>query len=368
MHTAGSYERSLLLIMEADLISRFEYVEQVLCRDKHVLPLTNVSRRNPLSTLVARLRMRHEVFAAYDQLKSQLSNYRYVFLSNTEGFIARNVAKWIRRDFPDVILLDLQHGIFMRANDRTRALITCLNKLTELALDYSLAGSGIFQKEVNFYIVYNNWYKSLLVRLGVPADRVIVSSFLLKGKKLFEMKKVASTDNRTALFLLQCLSELAITDKKTEVSLNQFIVKWLSENYDVVLLKQHPYCNIEIAGLPVNCKFVEGDVTDIAQECGTVVSFFSSALFECELLGLRTIAISDDRLKVIPGIYKLFKEVGEVQEDGSLSLKTNPDLFSTYFESEIHTAEELFAVLDGNIGSPGNVPGERREHGPGVST
>lgn len=354
------YEKSLLLIVEADLGCRFAYVEQVLCRDKHVLSLKNVTKRNPLSTLMARISLRHEMSLAYEELKNNLSKYRFIFLSNAEGFIAKNIARWIRRDFPNIILLNLQHGIFMFENNRKKmALILCLNKLTEFAMDYSVAGGGFIHEAVDFYIVYNNWYKSLLVSRRVPGDSIIVSSFLLKGEKLFESRKPSSTDNRTALFLLQCLSALAIIDRESEVRLIDCVINWLSEHYDVVLLKQHPYCNVEIAGLPSNCRFVEGDVMDIAKECGTAVSFFSSALFECECLGLRTIAIRDDRMKLIPGVYELFKEVGEVQKDGSLLLKANAHALSTYYESEIRTAEELLAVLGGRKGSSGDILDER---------
>lgn len=366
--SSWDYEKSLLLILESDLSSRFAYIEQVLCRDKYVLPLRNVTKRHVLGTLMARFSERHEVTLAYEELKTKLSRYRFIFLSHTEGFIAKNIAKWIRRDCPNIILVALQHGIFMLENNRRkRALVFCSNKLTEFATDYSVAGDGVVQEAVDFYIVYNNWYKSLLVSQGVPGDRIIVSSVLLKGKKLFDSRKPPSTDNHTALFLLQCLSALSITDRESEIRVIDCVVKWLSEHYDFVLLKQHPYCNIEIAELPGNCRFVEGDIMDIAENCGTVVSFFSSALFECEVLGLRTIAISDDSMTVIPGIYELFKEVGEVQKDGSLLLKTNSNVFSAYFESEIGTPEELLAFLGGRKGSSGDILGERPALGLGAS-
>jgi hypothetical protein len=248
----------------------------------------------------------------------------------------------------------------MLENNRKKiALVFCLNKLTGFAANFSLAGGGVAQEAIDFYMVYNNWYKSLLVSRGVPNDRIIVSSILLKGKELFDGAKPPSPNNHTALFLLQCLSALSITDRNSEIRLIDCVVKWLSEHYDSVLLKQHPYCNIEIAELPENCRFVEGDITDIAENCGTVASFFSSALFECELLGLRTIAISDDSMKVIPGIYNLFKEVGEIQKDGSILLKTNANLFSRYFESEIRTPEELLEFLGGRKGHSGGVVDER---------
>lgn len=343
------YEKSLLLIVEIDLSSRFPYVEQVLCRDKHVLQLKNVTKRNLLNTLINRFSLRKEVSLAYEDFKKGLSKYRFIFLSNTEGFIAKNIVRWIRKDFPSIILLNLQHGIFMLENNRKkRSLIFCLNKLTEAAVDYSVAGEGIINNCVDFYIVYNQYYKSLLISGGVFGGKVIISSLFLKGEKFFKSGNTfSSLYKNNALFLLQCLSALAITDRKTEAELMHAVVAWLSKQYDFVLLKQHPYCNIELSPIPNNCKFVEGEISEIAKECGTAVSFFSEALHECEYLGLRTIAIRSKSLKVKPEVYDLFESVADIQEDGSVLMSSNGRVFSKYYESEIVSPDELSNILVG---------------------
>lgn len=346
VRSSWAYKNSLLLVVESDLTSRFPYIEEVVCGEKYVLPFRTVIKRNLLSTLMARLGMKRELSLAYDELKNDLCKYQIVLLSNTEGFIARNIARWIRRDFPNLVLVSLQHGMFMLENDRARtALVLSVNKLTEAAMDYSVAGGGFIHEAVDFYIVYNNWYKSLLVERGVPSDRIIVSSVLLKGKQLFEGQQSYSPDKRTAVFLLQCLSALAITDKQSEVRLVDCVVKWLSTHYDMVLLKQHPYCNIEITGLPSNCRVVGGDLIDIAKQCGTAVSFFSVALLECEFLGLQTIAIRRKGMNVRPDVYRLFDVVADVEDDGSMVFSKNVRKFSSYYESDIRSAEELFAVV-----------------------
>jgi hypothetical protein len=256
--------------------------------------------------------------------------------------------RWIKKDFPNIILLLLQHGIFSIENNRKKgALIFCLNKLTESMMDYSMAGKGFINNCIDYYIVYNQYYKSQLINYGVSDGRIIVSSLFLKGEKFFRNSTSYRVHKKNALFLLQCLSALGITDRKTEVELIDAIVGWLSKQYDIVLLKQHPYCNIELTFIPNNCRFVEGEISEIAKECGTAISFFSEALLECEYLGLRTIAIKSKSLKVRPEIYELFESVADIKEDGSLLVSSNTRVFSKYYESEIVSSGELSNILVG---------------------
>lgn len=340
---AWNHGQSLLLIMETDLSSRYAYVERVLCRDKHVLPLKNVTKKHLLNTLTVRLRLRGEISSAYQELKQVLSGHRFVFLSNTEGFIARNIVRWIRRDFPAITLFSMQHGIVILERNRIKMAVTfCLNRWTEFAADYSLLGEGLVNDCIDYYIVYNQSYKSVLVADGISAGRVIISSLFLKGDKFIESGNTsAGVQKNNALFLLQCLSALAITDRETEAALIHSVVAWLSKQYDVVFLKQHPYCNIELASLPNNCTVVEGEVADIARECAVAISFFSVALLECEYLGLRTIAIRSRSLNVTPEAYSLFELIGDLQDDGSVVLSASARAFSKYYESQIASPDEL---------------------------
>lgn len=342
----SDYEQSLLLIIESDLSSRFPYAEEVLCKHKRVLPLKNITKRNTVATLIARLMLRQKVFAAYEELRKDLYKYRYIFLSNAEGFIANNIIRWIRRDFPNVMLLHLQHGMFvLEGKSRIKSLGALLNKITEATIDYNVAGGGFVNRHVDFYIIYNNYYRSLLINEGVSRGKIVVSTLLLKGKTFLRSENAYSQNKGNVLFLLQCLSALAITDEETEAKLISCSVNWLSRQYEYVFLKQHPYCDIKLSKVPSNCEFVEGNVQDIAKKCGTAVSFFSEALFECEFLGLRTIAIRAKDINIMPGIYHLFETVGDIQEDDSVVLSENSRSFSRYYESELTSADDLFQLI-----------------------
>lgn len=342
----SDYEQSLLLILESDLSYRFPYVEEALCKHKRVLSLKNITKRNAVDTLMARLASLRKIITAYKELKKHLGGYKYIFLSNAEGFIANNVIRWIARDFPDAILVHMQHGIFtLEAKSGKRSLGAFLNGIMEPTLKCSVAGAGFVNKHVDFYIVYNNYYRSLLINEGVPKHKIVVSSFILKGEEFFRSENAYSGNKGNALFLLQCLSALAITDAETEARLIGCVVKWLSLQYEYVLIKQHPYCNIELANIPGNCRSVAGNVQDIAKECGTAVSFFSEALFECEFLGLRTIAVRAEHLNVIPSVYDLFETVGDILEDGSVMLRSNTRMFAKYYEAEVTSSNGLFHLL-----------------------
>jgi len=341
-------DRSLLLILEADLAARFPYVEQVLCRNKHVLPLKNITRPAFLSTFVARFVLRHQLLTAYQQLKRQLVNYDCVFLSNTEGFIARNIERWIRRDFPEMVLLHLQHGLMVPEPSRLkRLLLAALNRVAESGIDYSLAGEGFVGNPVDYYIVCNNHCKALLVQQRASRRKIVVSSLFVKGEKYGGAPRRSEVQDQMncAVFFLQCLSALAITDRQAESSLIQAVIQWLSQRHERVLLKQHPYGDIEVEDMPANCRFVKGDVAEIAQKCSTAVSFFSEALLECEHLGLRTMAIRSRELIFKPGTYDFFAKVLDVQPDGSITVNRNVRNFTSYYETEVNTADALWEIV-----------------------
>ena len=333
--------------MEADLADRFPYAEQVLCRDKHVLPLTNVTATTLASTIIAKFRRRHEVSDAYRALRTILPKYRFIFLSNTEGFISKNIVRWIRRDAPEITLLSMQHGMVILEHSRSKKLLTSvLNKSSELVMDYSVAGEGFINGDVDYYLVYNQHYKSVLVRAGVPERQVVICSVLLKGDRFIQTgNSHAGANETTALFLLQCLSALAITDEKTEADLVRSVTAWLSSHFERVLIKQHPYRDIALGVLPDNCRVVTGEIATLARQCGTAVSFFSVALLECEHLGLRTIAVKSRSMKVKPDTYSIFESVGSIEPDRSLAVRSQARGFSRYYESDVASAGELARVV-----------------------
>lgn len=334
----------LLLILERDLRARFAVIERELGTDKHVLSLQNVTKRGWLPTLIARFKMRHELMAAYRELREKLQTHRIVLLSNVEGFIAKNMIRWIRRDFPDVTLVQLQHGIFA-IKRRKRMSGMLFNTMTRFITGVDLLGEGFVNRDVDYYLVYNSYYKSLLTCARVSPDAVLAASGFLKGHLAHRRRELLPAGSR-AVFLLQPLSALGITDEQSEAWLLERVIRWLSSSYEHVVIKHHPYRDVMLPVLPANCVVGTGTVVDLAAQCAVAVSFFSEALLECEYLGLQSIAIRSSRLAVDADVYRLFQYTVEVTADGQLSLSQTRRDFQ-YYESEVSTADELLQKIGG---------------------
>jgi len=175
---------------------------------------------------------------------------------------------------------------------------------------------------------------------------VIISSKILMGDLFFSHKKIIQPyKNNNALLLLQCLSEFAITDKKTETWMIKSIITLLSEKYDRVFIKQHPYNDIQLTSLPMNCSIVRDEIINTSQDCRMAVSFISSALLECEYFGLETIAINHNKIKVPNNSYDFFHTVGHLQKNGSLKLVENKRPFNNYFETFVKGDRELSEIF-----------------------
>lgn len=338
--------KSLLLIAEADMKDRFPFIEATFCSSKFVVQIKNITKHYLLSTLMQRYKLKQSLVTEYAALKKTLANIDYLFLSNTEGFISRNLVRWIRRDFSKIIILGMQHGIFLLENRKFRMLLLAgANKATEKIFDFEFFGQGFVNKDVDYFIVYGSFYKSALVAHGIPEWRVIMSTELLKGKTFFEQRGAVGSSSNNCIFLLQCLSALAITDKQSEARLMDSMLAWLSAKHDVVFVKQHPYCTIELQNLPGNCRIVDGSISDIAKNAGTAVSFFSEALLECEFLGLKTIAIFSRRLNVNLSVYHLFPSVWVIDKNWQLTQDHRFNRKYEYYESQLSTPRELLEAI-----------------------
>ena len=335
--------RCLLLIMEKDLEFRFPYIEKIFCDAKYVLNAKNIKKNNYISTIVAVFGLKNELFKEYSLLKNQLPKFKLLFISNTEGFISKNIIEWIKKDFPCLKLITMQHGgVIIKKKKIERMIIKMFNFFSSLIFDYIIAGDGFINSKVDYYIVYNNYYKSELLQNGIDKSKIIVSTKFLKGEEFFCAKNIFSNSRKNnALFLLQCLSALKITDIKTEKWLNDWIINYLSKEYKEVFIKQHPYDDIQIEKLPNNCTMVNNEIMEVSKECKFAVSFFSVGLLECEYLGLETLAIYSKKIQTPINSYDLFQTVKELRSNGELVpfIKKRP--FENYYESNVQSIQGL---------------------------
>jgi hypothetical protein len=313
------FENDLLLILEEDLAERFIFFEAQLKVEKCVLPLKNILTRSRILTLVNRIRYKNIILKRYEEIKPQLARKQRIFLSNAEGFIAKNIIDLLKRDYPETQLVVLQHGIFVARDVRAfkSTLLKFANAASRFIFGIYLAGEGFGRTSADKYIVYNSYYSEFLVKLGWEESNVIVSAFYLKGFSGAKQQPLSTSGNRSAIFLLQCLHAAGISSRRVQDKLIERTTELLSFTYDSVQIKQHPYCNISLPKLPPNCAVVNADINELASSASLIVSFFSTALIDVEHLGIPTVAVRSRQLKVDPGVYDLFRFVHDYDSSGS---------------------------------------------------
>lgn len=333
---------SLLLIMEEDLSSRFSFFQQQTEIPFHVLKLKTSLKTGKIATIYSRLTYKKNLESEYQSALPRISLADKLFISNPEGFIAKNIIYYIRRDFPQLKIVSLQHGIFS-LNKKNRfhfGLKKVLNFLSKLSLNYFIAGDGFGDKSTDKYIVYNRWYKEYLLGNGWDANDVLVSSYLLKG--VVPVEKVEIKPSGTAVFFLQCLHKLGVTDEESERLIISTVVKKLSKTYERILIKQHPYADVNLPELPSNVEVIK--VTPPPREISFVVSAFSTALLEYEQYGIPYSAIFSRRLKVDRKAYEQFAFVHHFDHAGDEFLVLKNELRSSlpiFFEVGEKTLENL---------------------------
>ena len=337
--------RVCLLVLEQDLKNRYQYIENNFADEKIILNLTNVTKTNYLVTLWDRYKNTKHLLAEYQRIKNRISTFEIILFSNSEGYIASNIISWIHRDFPNIIKVSLQHGFFIENKE------TVFKKFSNLIIKFIsgfyLIGSGLYNPTINKYIVYNSYYKSNLVKLGVKNDDVIISSYYLKGETFYSSKNVYQNITRNnAIFLLQPLSELGLISKEFELELVMWVISKLSKKYGNVYIKQHPYKDIKFPNLPSNCIIVSQNLFELASKASIAFSFFSVALIELDYLGIQSVAIQHNKINTDKKIYDFFKFVASYNKGYDLRFVENTNLkVGNFYESEIHSCEHLYSCL-----------------------
>jgi hypothetical protein len=337
--------RVCLLILEQNLTDRYPYIEDNFSDEKIVLNLTNILRSTVFATLRDRLDNIQNILAEYKRIKGRIGSFDVILFSNSEGYIAANIIRWINRDFPNITKVSLQHGFFVieppPKYKRFASLI--IRTLTR----YELIGSGLYNRSIEKYIVYNSYYRSLLVSFGVSHKDVIVSSFYLKGKEFFTSKNLyCDVIENNAILLLQPLSKLGMTSKEFEIELISWAIKNLSEKYDNVFIKQHPYSSITITDLPENCLIVSSSPFDLARHATIAFSFLSATLIELDYLGVKAVAIYHKNIKANYKAYNFFRFISDYNDPYyALEYRKNNEEIEDFYESEICTLNELNTQL-----------------------
>jgi hypothetical protein len=339
----------LLLNIEKDLEARFDHVVKNSKIQKVTMDLRSIYAKSLYKTIYKRLVYKEKILLEYKKIKSFLIGKKVVLLSNGEGFVAKNIISFILKDFPNIILVVLQHGIFVTEKPKkiNQLIRFFLNSFFRLFFKVYVFGTGFGFANSHKYIVYNETYKRYLQSINILPENIIVSSFFLKGEGNTSHNNVK---NDSALFLLQCLSELNITTKKYENFLCTTIIRSLSNTYKKVLIKQHPYCTIKLENLPDNCFIESANVSELISKSTIMISFFSTALLEYENIDIPCVAVFSDKLKVDLRQYQVFKYISDIDilsKERCFSFKENKPRVGTkiFFEKGIFNYNQVLNKL-----------------------
>lgn len=332
------------VIVERDLKGRCRDVESLCGSKVHVIDFQTISGLNIFSTLIKRYRHAKSLLGQLDKIATSIIDEDIIFLSNTEGYIAKNLVERIRSLNSNVVIVSLQHGMFMiERNIYRRSVRAFLSKLTKTISGVHLIGDGIYNKNVNCYVVYNEKYKQEIVLSGCDAKNVFVSTETLKGIDFWSKQTVQNGNEDAIIFLLQPLSALGLMTQSDEMLLINSLISELTKSYNKIYIKQHPYKTIEGIDVSEKCEFVSASITELASAAGNAISFFSEALHELEYLGLNTFAVYDARINTSIDNYKQF-QCTVTLKNGLIVKKRERACQNKYYQSEI-SLSDLNGVL-----------------------
>ncbi|MGY3795215.1 polysialyltransferase family glycosyltransferase [uncultured Aquimarina sp.] len=234
-------------------------------------------------------------------------NIEVVYLSNSEGYIAHNIARRLRYDFPEITLIALQHGIFDMSRIPKRFSRLLINKFCWFFFKICPLGVGFGGKIVDQYIVYNEAYKDFLMTEYKWKDHEVKVDLSFLKSELFEKKVTSKKEDDTAIFLLQCLAKAKLCSAEQEHYLNTKTLTYLSKKYTKVLIKEHPAAteNHRVE-LMQNCEYIDNLIEGFNRS-SFAYSYSSTALLDAEIFDIETFAIKSEKLKWSKDIYKLFK-------------------------------------------------------------
>jgi hypothetical protein len=309
----GSDEKRLFIVLEEHMIKRYSYMIDKFNFDGYsVIGFGDIQIGTKPKDLLNRIKHRNLLQKEYKKLsefikhKCKERDVKEIFFSNSEGYIAYNFLLRIKKDFPSLRLIGLQHGVFELKKTSKIGIRSFINYVINLSLGIYPIGGGFGQKIVDEYIVYNEVYKDFLVNTYKwPENMVKVDLNFLKCE-LFD-KKINKQKNNTVLFLSQCLAKASMCDIKEEEFLHNKVLEYLSTKYDKVLIKQHPACCGEISFIKKNnIEFVD-DLIEGFNSSSYAYSFASTTLLEAEIFDIETFAIDSELISGDKSLYKLFK-------------------------------------------------------------
>jgi hypothetical protein len=344
----------IFVTLEQHLEARFENFCARHKFQSYNLGLSPRFSNNFFEQLTLRLRHRSKIKSALSQLLS-LNEDRVFILSNAEGYIAENAIRFIRKHRPNSKIVAVQHGDFefIAPNNMRGFFLRALNLFSTLFFQTCVAGRGFGGTKVDLYVVFNAIYKDFLINNGYAGGEVLIGSRFIFGEGLYPPKtrRKLQSKQSTAVFALQPLSNMGIVSPNLEKAMNDLIIQFLKDRYEVVLLKHHPYAKSIFSITDVKCLPDDEPVEDILLRLNvnTLVSFSSSLLLKLERWPIELIAFFHPSLNKYSSVYPYFKNVMELDLENNCIKNCNRFEKSHgkgfFYEAGVANKSDIFSAL-----------------------
>jgi len=313
-------KKSLLIIFEPHMNDRYEYMAKKFNMEVFNVNLKNQINNNILLDLLLKIIEKQKLIKKSLELKKVIKelteNKLTIYVSNSEGYVAHNCLIYLKKEFPSIEIIAMQHGIMpLSYNRKKRVLRNFINSLFKIIFRIYPYGTGFGIKLSDKYIVYTEQYKELLVQLGWDKKDVVVDLNFLKCElsDFYNKNKSKRLNSDTALFLPQCLYLAKICTYEEEKELLKYAITYIAKKHKRVMIKNHPACRNINFSLPKNCEYID-DLKEALILSTFAYSFFSTSLIDAEIFEIKAVAFKSKTFnkKIDFKIYNLFKNVKEI--------------------------------------------------------
>lgn len=318
-------EKSLFVILEDHLEQRYKYtIEKYGFMSYKVGGFKNIQLGNSTKSILNRILQRSIVNQESEKLINFISDslntheLESIYFSSSEGYIAHNLITRVKKKFPKLELIGLQHGIFEFSLAPKSYFRKAINIFFKTVTGIYPIGVGFGGKIVDKYIVYNQIYKDFLIKkFDWKENDVEINLEFLKAE-LLDKKISIKKNGCIALFLMQGLSLAQFCTKKQEDYLNEKVVEYLISKYETVYIKPHPGSSLNAEFERKYKSLIINDLIDAFNLSTHAYSYSSTALFDAELFELEVFAINSNLVKEDKSIYRIFKNVIDFEKELNL--------------------------------------------------
>lgn len=300
-----------IIIIENGMYDRYKFFINNNNIEPIVLDFMAIEKSGKAKCLLKKLKMRSCINAAVDNLASYVQQKQILscYVSCAEGFYAHNIIKKLKIICPNLVIIGLQHGLMgLRTRWHVEFFRKAVNWLSCFVIDVYLYGVGFGGKLADYYIVYCEDVKKYFIERGWDECNVCVDLDLLKGefKYLRAIRKKANAN--TALLLLQPLYQSGVCSKFHEEYLVNSAINYILSRHENLIIKEHPSALNKI-NLRNDRIRTCNELTDAFIDSDVAYSFFSTALLDAKVSGLKTVALYSKKITTDHTIYKNFDVV-----------------------------------------------------------